>query len=83
MTKMMTRCPSYCDLQVDVVMELYLVVCAHRLLRPLLGRVCTFLSLSTSQPPPRMRRQPILCLGGSEVCSQDKTMLHVLWSLLV
>ena len=83
MTKMMTRCPSYSELELDVVVEFYLVVCAHRLLSSLLGRVCTFLLLSTSQLPTRMRRQQILCMGGSEVYSQDKAMLHVLWSLLV
>jgi hypothetical protein len=75
--------PILLELEVNVVVELYLVVCANRLLSPLLGRVCTFLLLSTSQLPTRMRRQAILCLGGTEVYSQDKTMLHVLWSLLV
>ena len=59
--------PILLELEIDAVVELYSVVCAHRLLSPLLGRVCTFLLLSTSQLPPHMRRQAILCQGGTKI----------------
>lgn len=78
MTKMMTRCPSYSSLESMLSCDLHLVLCVHRLFRPLLGRVCTCLLLAAvrcrSQLPARMRRQachPVS--GGPRIHSQDKT----------
>ena len=70
--------PIQLELGVNVVVDLHLVLCVHRLFRPLLGRVCTCLLLAAvrcrSQLPARMRRQachPVS--GGHQIHSQDKT----------